>query len=89
MCALSVINLIINQYYAQKRGIKRKGNVSRIERPNDTEGKTPIVVCKRKEFNFYEGQKYSKLETIPLASKGWQHYKSKGDFFFVYPLTNV
>lgn len=72
-----------------KRGIKRKGNVSRIERPNDTEGKTPIVVCKRKEFNFYEGQKYSKLETIPLASKGWQHYKSKGDFFFVYPLTNV
>ncbi|XP_050450558.1 probable ATP-dependent RNA helicase DDX28 [Cataglyphis hispanica] len=72
-----------------KRGIKRKGNASRIERPNDTEGKTPIIVCKRKEFNFYEGQTYSKFEPIPLASKGWQHYKSKGDFFFVYPLTNV
>ncbi|KAL6437714.1 hypothetical protein ACFW04_004236 [Cataglyphis niger] len=74
-----------------KRGIKRKGNASRIERPKeiDTEGKTPIIVCKRKEFNFYEGQTYSKFESIPLASKGWQHYKSKGDFFFVYPLTNV
>ncbi|XP_070168642.1 probable ATP-dependent RNA helicase DDX28 isoform X2 [Polyergus mexicanus] len=69
--------------------IKRKGNVSRIERSDNTEGKTPIIVCKRKELNFYEGQKYSKFEPIPLASKGWQHYKSKGDFFFVYPLTNV
>lgn len=55
----------------------------------EIEGKTPIIVSKRKEFNFYEGQTYSKYEPIPLVSKGWHHYKSKGDYFFVYPLTDV
>lgn len=77
----------LQRYY--KRGTKRKSNVNRLEIPKDTEGKTPIVVYKRKELNFYEGQKYSKFEPIPLASKGWHHYKSKGDHFFIYPLTNV
>lgn len=81
--------LTIKLICIQKRGAKRKSNVNRLQIPKDTEGKTPIIVYKKKELNFYEGQKYSKLDPIPLASKGWHHYKSKGDHFFVYPLTNV
>lgn len=46
--------------------------------------KLPIISCKRSEFNHYEGQTYSKFEGIPLASKGWLHNKSKGDYFIVY-----
>ncbi|XP_072756777.1 probable ATP-dependent RNA helicase DDX28 [Anoplolepis gracilipes] len=79
----------VQRCYKKGKAIKRKSNVSQIQIPKHTEGKTPIIVCKRKEFNFYEGQKYSKFEPIPLASKGWQHYKSKQDHFFIYSLTSV
>ncbi|XP_018393124.1 PREDICTED: probable ATP-dependent RNA helicase DDX28 [Cyphomyrmex costatus] len=71
------------------RSSKKKSNVKRFEAPKDIKGEIPIIVCKRKEFNFYKEQEYSKYEPIPLASKGWHHYKSKGDFFYIYPLTNV
>lgn len=70
---------------SRKRGLSRpvKAPIEKIEE------RTPIISSKRKELNFYEGQTYSKYEPIPLVSKGWHHYKSKGDHFFVYPLTNV
>ncbi|XP_072938648.1 probable ATP-dependent RNA helicase DDX28 [Epargyreus clarus] len=45
--------------------------------------KLPIITCKRPEFNHYEGQSYSKFEGVKLASKGWLHPKSKGDYFIV------
>lgn len=41
------------------------------------------ISCKRAEYNCYEGQTYSKFENIPLASKGWHHRKSRGDFFTI------
>ncbi|KAG5330834.1 DDX28 helicase, partial [Acromyrmex heyeri] len=72
-----------------RRGSKKKNYIKRTEAPKDIKGEVPIIVCKRKEFNFYEGQEYSKYKPIPLASKGWHHYKSKGDYFYIYPLTNV
>ncbi|CAG4949446.1 unnamed protein product [Colias eurytheme] len=46
--------------------------------------KVPIISCKRPEFNHYEGQTYGKFEVINLASKGWLHDKSKGDYFSIY-----
>ncbi|XP_053612237.1 probable ATP-dependent RNA helicase DDX28 [Plodia interpunctella] len=46
--------------------------------------KLPIISCKRPEFNHYEGQTYSKFEGVKLASKGWLHNKSKGDYFVIY-----
>ncbi|KAK3909192.1 putative ATP-dependent RNA helicase DDX28 [Frankliniella fusca] len=46
--------------------------------------KTPIISCKRKEFNFYEGMKYGKFEAVPLASQGWLKRGSNGDFFSLY-----
>jgi len=81
-------NIYIILFCIQRRGSKKK-NVKRTEAPKDIKGEVPIIVCRRKEFNFYEGQEYSKYKPIPLVSKGWHHYKSKGDYFYIYPLTNV
>lgn len=53
-----------------------------------TKKKLPIIACKRPEFNHYEGQTYSKFEGIKLASNGWLHPKSKGDYFIIYGNAN-
>ncbi|KAM3963665.1 putative ATP-dependent RNA helicase Dbp21E2 [Aphomia sociella] len=50
--------------------------------------KLPIISCKRPEFNHYEGQSYSKFDGVKLASKGWLHLKSKGDYFTIYGNAN-
>ncbi|XP_015121420.1 probable ATP-dependent RNA helicase DDX28 isoform X2 [Diachasma alloeum] len=49
------------------------------------DNRTPIIECKRKEFNFYKGTTLKKFDTIPIASQGWHHLKSKGDYFTIYP----
>ncbi|XP_012541487.1 probable ATP-dependent RNA helicase DDX28 [Monomorium pharaonis] len=72
-----------------RKGARKRGNVNPVQTSKDVKEQAPIIVSKRKEFNFYEGQTYSKYEPIPLVTKGWDHYKSKGDYFYVYPLTNV
>lgn len=52
----------------------------------------PFITCKRKEFNLslneitYKPEKFGK---IPLASDGWRHNKSKGDYFTIHPTTNT
>lgn len=54
--------------------------------------RTPIITCKNQELNLYSdnNKKSSKTpEEIVLASKGWQHYKSKGDFFTIHPQRDV
>ncbi|KAL4710585.1 hypothetical protein ACJJTC_003221 [Scirpophaga incertulas] len=50
--------------------------------------KLPIITCKHPEFNHYEGQTYSKFKGIKLASQGWLHAKSKGDYFIVHGNAN-
>lgn len=49
----------------------------------------PIITCKNQELNLYLDDKPKKPEDIVLASKGWQHYKSKGDFFTIHPQRDV
>lgn len=44
-----------------------------------------IISCKNSELNHYTRAKYGKFEEIPLASKGWNHRKSRGDFFVLHP----
>ncbi|KAK4887552.1 hypothetical protein RN001_003823 [Aquatica leii] len=44
-----------------------------------------IISCKRTEYNHYSNQKYNHLDEVVLASKGWNHSKSKGDYFIVNP----
>lgn len=71
----------------KKKGFNKKDkNSKQNETHDDDKSKTPIIVCKRKEFNFYKGQTFSKFDTVPLASGAWSHQKSKGDFFTIYPL---
>lgn len=49
----------------------------------------PIITCKRPEFNCYMGHVLAKGEEVKLASGGWLHYKSKGDYFTIHRLTPV
>ncbi|XP_076464397.1 putative ATP-dependent RNA helicase DDX28 [Babylonia areolata] len=44
--------------------------------------KSPLVIsCKRNNFNHHRGQTYSDFGPQTLASYGWKHRKSQGDFF--------
>lgn len=52
-----------------------------------TKKKIPLVTCKNKKLDYFLDdipKKRSESEAIELASKGWQHYKSKGDFFTIH-----
>lgn len=64
----SYLNISYCRYYSVQKNAK----------------KTPIITCKRPEFNHYQGQTYPKFEGIKLASKGWLHNKSKGDYFIIH-----
>lgn len=44
-----------------------------------------IISCKRNACDFYDNQIFGKFSEIPLASKGWQHNKAKGDYFIIHP----
>lgn len=48
----------------------------------------PLISCKRPEFNVYRDDVVpadAKFGDIPLASGGWQHYRSKHDYFVIHP----
>ncbi|XP_043670420.1 probable ATP-dependent RNA helicase DDX28 [Vespula pensylvanica] len=82
---VSIVNL---RKYGKRVSTKRfkKGKLEKETLIHDQiNTKKPIIVCKRPVFNFYEGQSYSQYEKIPIASQGWHHPKSRGDYFFVYP----
>lgn len=51
----------------------------------------PVISCKRPKFNLYNHNVVeinAKYKSIPLATDGWQHHKSKNDFFIVNPSIN-
>lgn len=56
-----------------------KSNINR----NKNKGEA-VITCRREHLNFYENTRYNNLEVVPLASKGWNHSKSHGDFFTVH-----
>lgn len=48
----------------------------------------PLVTCKNKTFDLYLNDKNRRInpdEDPPLATKGWAHYKAKGDHFTIHP----
>ncbi|XP_067131754.1 probable ATP-dependent RNA helicase DDX28 [Centruroides vittatus] len=69
------------------KALKKKTELQKIEeiRKKSRGGNrsVPIIQCKRSEFNHYLGQVYDKYEAIALASKGWKHRKSVGDYFTI------
>lgn len=51
-------------------------------------GRTKLISSKRPEFDLFRDAFVApdaKLGSIPLASGGWQHYKSKHDYFVIHP----
>lgn len=84
--SVSIVNL---RKYGKRVGAKRfkKHEVKKREAftVEERKSKTPIILCKRPMFNFYQGDIYSKYEAIPLNSKGWNRSDSKGDHFCIYP----
>lgn len=49
------------------------------------------ITCKIQKFNVNQGERLttgkSKFGSIELASQGWNHNKSKGDYFTIHPRT--
>lgn len=54
-----------------------------ISHPEKQRKRELRISCKRPEFNQYVGQSYDKFDTIRLASQGWCHRKSRGDYFTI------
>ena len=48
-----------------------------------------LISAKRKEFNYYQNQKYDKFKPLALASGGWKHKKSVGDYFTILAFKGV
>lgn len=50
-----------------------------------------VIECKKQELNHYASQTYDKFTPVPLASKGWHHKLSRGDFFKIniYPDVSI
>lgn len=58
----------------------------------------PLITCKNTKFNLMKDPandesliKKAEVEAadVELASKGWQHYKAKGDHFIIHPSRDV
>lgn len=55
-----------------------------VEAP--TKKQKPLISCKRTQFNLYiPAPEDSEFGSIPLASGGWKHYKSKDDIMIFNP----
>lgn len=65
--------------------IEFKHNYSKLAPKPNPENGAKIIACKRNELDHYFGQTYNKLDDVPLASKGWNHNKAKGDYFVIHP----
>lgn len=83
MLRQSIFNPIVIQcrQYAKNVMLKTK------TQPRSERGEK-LITCKRPEFDLYTNDTIAanaKLDEIPLASAGWQHYKSKHDYFIIHP----
>lgn len=64
----------------------KKTNLIRVNAKPSS--RIPLISCKRPEFNLYRDDNVpvdAKFGDIPLASGGWQHYRSKHDYFVIHP----
>ncbi len=72
------------------RKIERKKLVLASKRqPKQIHKGTPVISCKRPQFNHYMSQMYSDFGPKHLASGGWKHSKAKQDFFTINPYKGV
>ncbi|XP_015430789.1 PREDICTED: probable ATP-dependent RNA helicase DDX28 [Dufourea novaeangliae] len=91
LCCKSVDSSFVNvsRHYARAATSARRKEQLHVDATEAQNKKIPIILTRRKEYNFYKGQMYGKKEVIPLLTKGWSHRNSRGDHFFVYPYDNA
>lgn len=77
-----ILEKIHDWQFTAKKLYSSKSNV-KLKNPNKSEGNV-IISCKNPELNHYSVH-YNKFDVVPLASKGWKHSKSVGDYFVVHP----
>lgn len=70
------------KYILRKRAKKEQEQIQIASRRGNTN--IPIITGKRKEINHFKGQVYGRFQSIPLASQGWTHRKSSGDYFVLH-----
>lgn len=49
----------------------------------------PLITCKNTKFNLFLNDVVDTKAEVALASKGWQHYKAKGDHFVIHPVKEL
>ncbi|KAH8271062.1 hypothetical protein KR018_005835 [Drosophila ironensis] len=65
--------------YATAAAAKRQ---PKAQQRSPRAGETPLISCRRAQFNLLQPcPEDSKFGSLPLASQGWLHNKSKGDYF--------
>ncbi|KAK0051673.1 ATP-dependent RNA helicase DDX28 [Biomphalaria pfeifferi] len=47
-----------------------------------------IISCKRRQYNFYQGEVFNEFDTHKLVSCGWKTNKRLGDYFTILPYSN-
>ncbi|CAO1307948.1 unnamed protein product [Diamesa serratosioi] len=55
----------------------------------DQRKQIPLITCKNPKFNLFLNDVNNSKNEVFLASKGWQHYKSKGDHFIIHPVKEM
>ncbi|KAJ8890908.1 hypothetical protein PR048_010417 [Dryococelus australis] len=68
---------------------KRWLQTAHPNKPNEMKIGPPVVECKNEELNHYKSLTYGKFDVVPLASKGWLHRKSKGDYFVIHGYSQI
>lgn len=74
--------------------VRRAASSAIVTAASATSRNSALITCKKKELNLtqnnYKPTKNAKLGSaaVPLASSGWAHRKSKGDFFILHPMAS-
>ncbi|XP_065079025.1 probable ATP-dependent RNA helicase DDX28 [Ochlerotatus camptorhynchus] len=71
--------------------LSTRASLSTVPRLAASTARKPIITCKRTEHNLFveDGQLAGggkKFGDVPLASDGWRHRKSVGDYFIIHPI---
>ncbi|XP_031364434.1 probable ATP-dependent RNA helicase DDX28 [Apis dorsata] len=83
---ISFVNFTRHYARALVKSRKKKNEIIDNEVKNQ-EKKIPIILSKKKLYDFYTDDIHIKKKLI-LASHGWKNRKSKNDHFFIYPYHN-
>lgn len=75
--------LTFRRFAATQTALQTKHSNSKKSKAKEQQ-QPALIQCKRSQFNLYKPlEAHCKFGTVPLASSGWLHHKSKGDWFHI------